>query len=124
MSQQFLSILILFSGKKPAKKLSDVEEEDEEDENHPDLEDEEGVEKENELLCNDGETTATKPKKQQKRKTGKDASNKEPSNKKNKTGEKSSEQGTGVFSYFLEIILIVPNLVDINEVDVCIDIAM
>ncbi|XP_026210201.1 transcription factor TFIIIB component B'' homolog isoform X2 [Anabas testudineus] len=79
-------------GKKAAK-MSDVEEEDEEDDNHPDLEDEEGGEKENELLCNEGETAAPKPKKKRKTQTGKDASNEEPSNKKNKSGEKSIEQG-------------------------------
>lgn len=88
-----------FSGKIAARNLSDVDEEDEEDENHPDLEDEEGGEKENELLCNEGEATASKPKKQQKRKTGKDASNEEPSNKKNNTTvEKTIEQGKGVLS--------------------------
>lgn len=96
LEQQSLN-LVPFSGKKAAK-MSDVEEEDEEDDNHPDLEDEEGGEKENELLCNEGETAAPKPKKKRKTQTGKDASNEEPSNKKNKSGEKSIEQGTGAFS--------------------------
>lgn len=75
---------------------------DEEDGNHPDLEDEEGGEKENELLC-EVEATASKPKKQRKRKTGKDASNEEPLNKKNNTAvEKSIEQGKGAVCCFME----------------------
>ncbi|XP_029025194.1 transcription factor TFIIIB component B'' homolog isoform X2 [Betta splendens] len=79
-------------GRKSAKKLSDVEEEGEEDENLPDLEDEEGGGKENELLCNEGEATASKPIKQLKRKTGEDTSRKEPRKKRSKKGEKSSDQ--------------------------------
>ncbi|XP_051268098.1 transcription factor TFIIIB component B'' homolog isoform X2 [Dicentrarchus labrax] len=78
-------------GKKDAKKLSDVEEEDEEGKNEiPDLE-EEG-EKENEDLCNEGGTPVSKPKKKRKRKNTQDASTEEPNDKKNKTGGKSSEQ--------------------------------
>lgn len=78
-----------------------MEEEDEEEQNEmPDLE-EEG-EKENEDLCNEGGTTVAKPKKKRKRK---DASTEEPNDKKNKTGEKSSEQGTGTFSYRIKTFL-------------------
>lgn len=113
---QHSCVLNPFSGKIAARKLSDVDEEDEEDESHLDLEDEVGGEKENELLCNEGEATASKPKKQGKRKTEKDASTEEPNNKKNKTVEKGTEQGKGALSYFKEFILIVSNLVDLNDV--------
>ncbi|XP_038589444.1 transcription factor TFIIIB component B'' homolog isoform X2 [Micropterus salmoides] len=76
---------------KAAKKLSDVEEENEEVENKiPDLE-EEG-EKENEDLCNEGGTPVSKPKKKRKRNNRQEALTEEPNDKKNKTGEKSNEQ--------------------------------
>ncbi|XP_067339986.1 transcription factor TFIIIB component B'' homolog isoform X1 [Channa argus] len=81
-------------GRKTARKLSCVEEEeeeDEEDENEvPDLDEEEG-EKENEHLCNEGGTSASKPQRQGKRKIKQDPSNEEPNNK--KMSEKSSDQG-------------------------------
>ncbi|XP_047228749.1 transcription factor TFIIIB component B'' homolog isoform X2 [Girardinichthys multiradiatus] len=70
-------------GKKSAKNLSDVEEEDE-DEVH-DLE--EGQEKENEDQCNEGETPASELKNKRKRKTKVEALTEEPNEKKNKTGE-------------------------------------
>lgn len=70
-----------------------MEEEDEEDEKEmPDLE-EEG-EKENERG-----TPVPKPKKKRKRKTKEDGSTEEPNDKKNKKCEKSSDQGTGSFTY-------------------------
>lgn len=82
------------SGKKSAEKLSDVEEENEENENQvPDL-DEEG-EKENEL-CEDDEAAASNPKRQPKRKIRQDVSNEEPNNKKNKTSPVSGENGKTV----------------------------
>ncbi|XP_040914516.1 transcription factor TFIIIB component B'' homolog isoform X2 [Toxotes jaculatrix] len=81
-------------GKKTARKLSDVEEEEGEDENEvPDLEDEEEGEKENEDLYNEGGTSASKPKRQCKRKTRESPLNEEPNDKKKKTGEKSNKQG-------------------------------
>lgn len=95
--QHPLCLLIPSTGKKAARKLSDVEEEEENE--TPDLE-EEG-EKENEDLCNDGGSPVSKSKKKRKRKNKEDASTEEPNDKKNKTGEKSKEQGTGVFSYFM-----------------------
>ncbi|XP_070780752.1 transcription factor TFIIIB component B'' homolog [Enoplosus armatus] len=77
-------------GKKAARKLSDVEEGDEEEENEiPDLE--EG-EKENEDLCNEGGTPVSKPKKKRKRNNKQEASTEEPNDKKNKAGEQSNEQ--------------------------------
>ncbi|KAI3362129.1 hypothetical protein L3Q82_012452, partial [Scortum barcoo] len=75
-------------GKKAAKTLSDVEEEEENE--TPDLE-EEG-EKENEDLCNEGGTPVSKPQKKRKRKNKEAASTEEPNDKKNKMAEKSSEQ--------------------------------
>lgn len=75
-------------------KLSDVEEEEENE--IPDLE--EG-EKENEDLCNEGGTPVSKPKKKRKRKNEQDASTEEANEKKNKTDEKSSERGIGAFCY-------------------------
>ncbi|CAJ1070398.1 transcription factor TFIIIB component B'' homolog isoform X3 [Xyrichtys novacula] len=76
-------------GKKAAKMLSDVEEENEEEENDiPDLEGE--GEKENEALCNEGESPVSKPKKKRKQKN--DASKEEPKKKKKKSDEKGSEQ--------------------------------
>lgn len=69
-----------------------MEEENEEVENKiPDLE-EEG-EKENEDLCNEGGTPVSKPKKKRKRNNRQEALTEEPNDKKNKTGEKSNEQG-------------------------------
>ncbi len=82
--------------------------EEEEENETPDLE-EEG-EKENEDLCNEGETPVSKPKKRRKRKNKEAASTEEPNDKKNKMGEKSNEQGTGVFSYFMSFSLIVTKL--------------
>lgn len=102
--QQSLWVLIPSTGKKAAKKLSDVEEDDEEDENQvPDLEDEEEGEKENEDLCNEGGSPVSKPKRQRKRKTRQAALNEEPSDKKNKTGENSDDQGTVAFTYFMKM---------------------
>lgn len=70
--------------------------EEEEDSEIPDLE-EEG-EKENEELCNEGETPVSNPIKKCKRKKGQDTTSEEPNDKKNKTNEESSEQGTGAFN--------------------------
>ncbi len=99
-----MCVLIPSAGKKAAKKLSDVEEEDEEGENEmPDLEEEEEGEKENEDLCNEGGSLVSKPKKKRKRQNKPDASTKEPNNKKSKTGEKGNEQGTEAFSYFKKL---------------------
>lgn len=92
------SVLIPSTGKKAARKLSDVEEEEENEIPHL----EEG-EKENEDLCNEGGTPVSKPKKKRKRKNEQDASTEEANDKKNKTDEKSSEQGTGAFCYFRKI---------------------
>lgn len=50
---------------------------------------------------NEGGTPVSKPKRKRKRKT---ASTEEPDDKKNKTGEKSNEQGTGSFSYLRKIV--------------------
>ncbi|KAK2818716.1 hypothetical protein Q5P01_024277 [Channa striata] len=81
-------------GRNAVRKLSSVEEEDEEDENDvPDLDEEEG-EKENEHLCKEDGTSASKPKRQGKRKTREDASNEEPNDKKNKMGEASIPEDT------------------------------
>ncbi|XP_035463112.1 mucin-12 isoform X1 [Scophthalmus maximus] len=81
-------------GKNAARKLSAVEEEDEDDANEvPDLEDEEEGEKENEDLCNEGGTPVSKPMRQHKRKSRQAAVTQEPNNKKKKTGEKSNKQG-------------------------------
>ncbi|XP_039635742.1 mucin-4 isoform X7 [Perca fluviatilis] len=78
-------------GKKASRKLSVVEEGDEEEQNEiPDLE-EEG-EKENDDLCNEGGTTVAKPQKKRKRKNKPDASTKEPNDKKNKTGENEQDE--------------------------------
>ncbi|XP_078128107.1 uncharacterized protein LOC144531719 [Sander vitreus] len=78
-------------GRKASRKLSVVEEGDEEEQNEiPDLE-EEG-EKENEDLCNEGGTTVAKPQKKRKRKNKQDASTKEPNDKKNKTGENEQDE--------------------------------
>ncbi|XP_028456670.1 transcription factor TFIIIB component B'' homolog [Perca flavescens] len=78
-------------GKKASRKLSVVEEGDEEEQNEiPDLE-EEG-EKENDDLCNEGGTTVAKPQKKRKRKNKLDASTKEPNDKKNKTGENEQDE--------------------------------
>ncbi|XP_008421724.1 transcription factor TFIIIB component B'' homolog isoform X2 [Poecilia reticulata] len=65
-------------GKRPAKSLSDVEEEEEN--KIPDLEEEQ--EKENEDQCNEGETPASEPMKKRKKKNGE-----ETNEKKNKTAE-------------------------------------
>ncbi|XP_072227461.1 uncharacterized protein [Leuresthes tenuis] len=74
-------------GKMSAKKLSDVEEEDE---NHvPDLK--EG-EKENEDQRNEGEAPAPEPKRKRKRKKKPEALTEEPSDKKNKTDSKNNGQ--------------------------------
>lgn len=78
------------TGKKPAKKLSDVEEEDEDDVS--DLEGEEEGEKENEDKCNDGGTPGPKAKRKRKRAHGNSAATREPNDKKNKA-DKSDEQG-------------------------------
>lgn len=95
-----MCVLIPCTGKKAAGKLNDVEKEGEEEEKEiPDLEEKEG-EKENEDLCNEGGTPVCKPKKKGKRKNRQDASTEEPNDKKNKT-EKSNEQGTDAFSYFI-----------------------
>lgn len=103
-----LCLLIPSTGKKAARKLSDVEEEEENE--TPDLEEEEEGEKENEDLCNEGGSPVSKPKKKRKRKNKEDASTEEPNDKKNKTGEKSNEQGTGVFSYFITFSSVVTKL--------------
>ncbi|XP_068609239.1 transcription factor TFIIIB component B'' homolog [Brachionichthys hirsutus] len=75
-------------GKKPARKneMADLAEEEEEEE-------EEG-EKENEDLCNEEESPASKPNKKRKRKVKEDGNemNDEPNDKKNKVGQKSSQQ--------------------------------
>ncbi|XP_034752722.1 transcription factor TFIIIB component B'' homolog isoform X2 [Etheostoma cragini] len=77
--------------KKASRKLSVVEEGDEEEQNEiSDLE-EEG-EKENEDLGNEGGTTAAKPQKKRKRKNKQDASTKEPNDKKNKTSENEHDE--------------------------------
>lgn len=91
------SVRIPSTGKKAAKKLGDVEEEEEED--IPDLEGEEEGEKENEDLCNEGGTPAPKPKRKRKRKNEQSASTMGPHDKKNKADEKSSEQGMAAFCY-------------------------
>ncbi|XP_058473046.1 transcription factor TFIIIB component B'' homolog isoform X2 [Solea solea] len=77
--------------KKATSKLSDVDEEEEDDE-VPDLDDEEGGEKENEALCNEGKSPVSKPKRQRKRKTKQADSSEEPKERKRKKGEKSSDQ--------------------------------
>ncbi|XP_069556991.1 transcription factor TFIIIB component B'' homolog isoform X2 [Brachyistius frenatus] len=77
-------------GKKSASNLNDVEEGDEADENQvPDVE--EGREKENEELGNEGGTAASKPKRKRKQKS----KSEEPNDKKNKTGETSNDQVSG-----------------------------
>lgn len=71
--RQFLSLTLAAdwsasppTGKKAAEKLSDIEEDDEDD--MPDLEgEEEEGEKENEDLCNDGGSLGPKPKRKRKR---------------------------------------------------------
>lgn len=78
--------------KKAAKKLSDEEEED--DDEVPDLE--EGQEKENEDLCNEGETPASEPQKKGKRKKKVEALTEEPNEKKNKTGEVPDDPAAAV----------------------------
>ncbi|XP_030005114.1 transcription factor TFIIIB component B'' homolog isoform X2 [Sphaeramia orbicularis] len=73
-------------GKKAARKLSDVEEENEVDE-------EEEGEKENEELCNEGGSPVSKPTRKRKRKNYKgDASPEQPDSKINKRGEKKKKQ--------------------------------
>lgn len=67
----------------------------------PDLEEEEEEgEKENEDLCNECQTPLSKPKNKCQRTNGHDATTNKSSDQKNKTNEKSTEQGTGAFSYF------------------------
>nr|XP_043868060.1 transcription factor TFIIIB component B'' homolog isoform X3 [Solea senegalensis] len=78
--------------KKATSKLSDVDEEEEEDDEVPDLDDEEGGEKENEALCNEGKSSVSKPQRQRKRKTKQADSSEEPKERKRKKGEKSSDQ--------------------------------
>ncbi|KAL6096590.1 bdp1 [Pungitius sinensis] len=79
-------------GNRAARKLSVVEEEDEDEQNEiADLEEEEG-EKENEELVNEGGADVAKPKKKRKRKSKEEALTEEPIEKKNKTGEKSNEK--------------------------------
>ncbi|XP_041825700.1 transcription factor TFIIIB component B'' homolog [Melanotaenia boesemani] len=75
-------------GKKSERKLSDVEEE--EDNEVPDLEEE--AQKENEDQCNEGGSPAVEFKKKRKRKKKDDALTEELSGKKNKTDVKSNEQ--------------------------------
>lgn len=73
-------VCVLFpsAGKKASRKLSDVEEEDEEDEGElPDFEGEEEGEKENEDLCNEGGTPVSKPKRKRKRKNEKETTTEE-----------------------------------------------
>ncbi|XP_047426210.1 transcription factor TFIIIB component B'' homolog isoform X4 [Mugil cephalus] len=80
------------AGKKSAKKGLDEQEGGEVNENQvPDLEKE--GEKENEELCNEGETPDSKPKRKRKTKNKPDALTEEPDGKKKKTDEKSNEQG-------------------------------
>ncbi|XP_032395394.1 transcription factor TFIIIB component B'' homolog isoform X2 [Etheostoma spectabile] len=78
-------------GKKASRKLSVVEEGDEEEQNEISDFGEEG-EKENEDLCNEGGTTVAKPQKKRKRKNKQDASTKEPNDKKNKTSENEHDE--------------------------------
>lgn len=69
--------------------------EEEEDSEIPDL-GEEG-EKENEELCNDGETPVSIPIKKRKRKKGEDTTSEEPNDKTNKTNEERNEQSIEAF---------------------------
>lgn len=86
--------------KKAAKKLSDYEEEEDDHEQEcPDLE----GEKENEDLRNEGASPVSKPKKQRKRKSKKDAGKEEPKGKKKKSDKQISEEGTEVRSYFIKM---------------------
>lgn len=96
LNSSVVCVLIPSKGKKTARKLSDVEEEEESE--IPDME-EEG-EKENEDLCNEGSTPVSKPKKKCKRKNRQDASAEEPNDKKNKT----DERGKVAFCYFKKIL--------------------
>lgn len=97
------------AGKKVARKLSDVEEEEEEEEEDdiPDLEkeEEEEGEKENEDLCNEGQTPLSKPKNKCKRTNGHDATSNKSIDQKNKTTEKSKEQGTGSIQLFFDNVM-------------------
>lgn len=90
-----LCVLIPSTAKKSGKKLSDVEEEDEEDEDGKEvLGLEEEGEKENEDLCNDGEIPVSDAKtKRGKRKKRQIALDEEPNDK--RTKQVSTEQGTG-----------------------------
>ncbi|XP_035766223.1 transcription factor TFIIIB component B'' homolog isoform X2 [Neolamprologus brichardi] len=90
--------------KKSGRKLSDVEEEDEEDEDGKEVlgleEEEEEGEKENEDLCNDGEIPVSDAKtKRGKRKNRQIALDEEPNDK--RTKRVSTEQGTGTVSGFV-----------------------
>lgn len=103
---QFKSLCALISStaKKSGRKLSDVEEEDEEDEDGKEIlgleEEEEEGEKENEDLCNDGEIPVSDAKtKRGKRKNRQVALDEEPNDK--RTKRVSTEQGTGTVSGFV-----------------------
>ncbi|KAM8828031.1 uncharacterized protein AB9W97_004197 isoform 2-T2 [Spinachia spinachia] len=79
------------AGKRAARELSILEEEDEEEQDEiADLE-EEG-EKENEELVNEGGAEVAKPKNKRKRKSKTEALTEEPNDKKNKTDEKSNDR--------------------------------
>lgn len=99
LSSTAVCVLIPSKGKKSARKLSDVEEEEESE--IPDMEEEEEGEKENEELCNERNSPVSKPNKKCKRKNRQDASTEEPNDKKNKRDEKSNEQGKVAFCFLL-----------------------
>lgn len=79
-------------GEKAARKLSDVEEENEDEITNSNEEEEEGGEKENENLCNE-EAPDSKPKKKRKRKNKDDASPEQPVSKKKNKRNKKNVQG-------------------------------
>lgn len=92
-------MLFPFTGKKAQQKLSDLEEEEEDE--IPDMEDDdEAVEEENGDLCSESQLPVSQPKKQRQRRCEQDPTTDAPDEEQRELGENSKQGRAGVLVSF------------------------